>query len=49
VGFAGLTVASQGDVGEGLFVPQVLERRNHVGLEVIPTETKLLLITLSHF
>ena len=39
----------QGDVGEGLFVSEVLERRDHVGLEVVPAEAKLLLITLGHF
>jgi len=48
VGFAGLAVAGQGHVGEGLLVPQVLEGRHHVGLEVIPTQAKLLLVTLSH-
>jgi len=43
VSLARLTVASQGDVGEGFLVPEVLERRDHVGLEVVPAETKLLL------
>jgi len=48
VGLARLAVAGQGDVGEGLLVPQVLEGGHHVGLEVIPAEAKLLLIALSH-
>ena len=38
----------QGDVGEGLFVSEVLERRDHVGLEVVPAEAELLLF-LGHF
>jgi len=45
VGLAGLSVAGEGHVGEGLLVAQVLERRDHVGLEVIPAEAKLLLVT----
>ena len=46
---ARLSVAGEGHVREGLLVPQVLERRDHVGLEIIPTETELLLVALSHF
>ena len=45
---AGLSVAGQGHVSEGLLVPQVLERRDHVGLEVVPTEAELLLVTGGH-
>ena len=48
VGLAGLSVARQGDVGEGLFVPEVLERRDHVGLEVVPPKAELLLVSLRH-
>ena len=49
VGFAGLAVTGQCHVGKRLLVPQVLEWGDHVGLEVIPSETKLLLVTLCHF
>merc|ERR1711862_522819 len=45
VGLAGLSVAGEGHVGEGLLVAKVLERRDHVGLEVVPAEAKLLLVT----
>ena len=48
MGLASLTVAGQGHIGEGFFVSQMLEGGDHVGLEVIPSETKLLLIALSH-
>ena len=48
VGLAGLSVAGEGDVGEGLLVPQVLEARHHVGLEVVPAEAELLLVALGH-
>ena len=44
---AGLAVAGEGDVGEGLLVAEVLERRDHVGLEVVPSKAELLLIV--HF
>ncbi len=44
VGLARLAVAGQGHVGEGLLVAQVLERRDHVGLEVVPAEAELLLV-----
>ena len=39
-----LAVAGQGHVAEGLLVPQVLEAGDHVGLEIVPTETELLLL-----
>ena len=38
-----LTFGGDGDVTEGLLVSEVLERGHHVGLEVIPTETELLI------
>ena len=49
VGFAGLTVAGKSDICERFFIPQMFEGWNHVRLEIIPAETKLLLIALSHF
>ncbi len=42
---ARLAVTGQGDVGERLLVAQVLERRHHVRLEVIPAEAKLLILS----
>jgi len=45
VGLAGLPVTGQGHVCERLLVPEVLERRDHVGLEIVPAEAKLLLVT----
>ena len=44
VRLAALPVAGDRHVGERLLVPQVLEAGDHVGLEVIPPKTKLLLI-----
>jgi len=44
VGLTSLSVASQGDVSERLLVPEVFEGRHHVGLEVVPSQAKLLLI-----
>ena len=44
MGLAGLSVAGQGHVREGLLVPEVLERGDHVGLEVIPPQAELLLV-----
>lgn len=44
VGLARLSVAGEGHVGEGFLVAQVLERGDHVGLEIIPAEAELLLI-----
>ena len=49
VSLARLSIASQRDVCKGLLVAEVLEGGDHVGLEVIPTKAKLLLVTLSHF
>lgn len=40
-----LSVAGQRHIREALLVPQMLERRYHVGLEVVPFEKKLLLLT----
>ena len=48
VRLAGLAVAGEGDVGEGLFVAEVLERRDHVGLEVVPSQAELLLVAGRH-
>ena len=48
VGFTGLAITSQCHIGKRLFIPQVLEGWDHIGLEIIPTETKLLLVTLGH-
>ena len=45
---AGLSVAGEGDVGKGLFVAEVLERRDHVGLEVVPSQAELLLVAGRH-
>ena len=45
---AGLSVAGEGDVGEGLLVAKVLERRDHVGLEVVPPQAELLLVARRH-
>ena len=39
-----LAVAGQGHVAEGLLVPQVLKAGDHVGLEIIPAEAKLLVV-----
>jgi len=44
VRLARLAVAGQRHVGEALLVAQVLEGTDHVGLEVIPAEAKLLLV-----
>ena len=45
---AGLAVAGEGDVSEGLFVAEVLDRRDHVGLEVVPPQAELLLVAGRH-
>ena len=39
-----LPLSGDGHVAEGLLVPQMLEGGDHVGLEVVPAETKLLII-----
>merc|ERR1719445_942256 len=44
VGLTSLSVAGQGDVSERLLVSEVFEGRHHVGLEVVPSQAKLLLI-----
>ena len=44
VRLAALPVAGQGHVAERLLVPQVLEGGDHVGLEIVPAETKLLFL-----
>ena len=43
-----LTITSKGHICEGLFIPQMFERGHHVRLEVIPSETKLLLVIHSN-
>jgi hypothetical protein len=43
--FARLSIARERDVREGLLVAQVLEGRDHVGLEVVPSQTELLLVS----
>ena len=40
-----LTFGGDGDVTEGLLVSEVLERGHHVGLEVIPPKTELLIVS----
>ena len=37
-----LAFGGDGDVTERLLVPQVFEGRHHVGLEIVPAETELL-------
>ena len=39
-----LALSGDGHVAEGLLVPQVLEGGHHVGLEVVPSQTELLLV-----
>ena len=39
-----LSLADDGDVTEGVVVPQVLEVIDHGRLEIVPAKTKLLLI-----
>ena len=41
---AALTIRRNRHICERLLVPEVLEAGDHVGLEVIPPKTKLLLI-----
>ena len=45
--FGALTVTGNRYVSEGLLVPQVFERSDHIGLEIVPPKTELLLIV--HF
>ena len=40
-------LGGNGDVAEALLISQVLERGDHVGLEVVPAEAELLVV--SHF
>ena len=42
-----LALSGDGHVAEGLLISEVLEGRHHVGLEVVPSQTKLLLVV--HF
>ena len=47
VSLAALAVAGDGHVAEGLLISEVLEGGHHVGLEVVPSQTELLLVV--HF
>jgi len=40
-----LTLGSNGDIAETFFIPQVFEGCNHVGLEVVPSEAELLVVS----
>jgi len=44
VSFGALTVTCDGDVSERFLIPEVLEAGDHVGLEVVPSQAKLLLV-----
>jgi len=44
VRLAALPVTCDGHVSERLFIPEMFEGGDHVGLEVVPSETELLLI-----
>ena len=44
VSLAALAIAGNRHVTEGLLIPQVLEGGHHVGLEVVPSQTELLLV-----
>jgi len=44
VGLGVLSLGGDGDVTEGLLVSQMLEGSHHVGLEVVPSQTKLLIV-----
>merc|ERR1712001_33229 len=44
VSLAALTIAGNRHVTEGLLIPQVFEGGHHVGLEVVPSQTELLLV-----
>ena len=37
-------LSCDGDVAEALFIPEVFEGGDHVGLEVVPAEAELLII-----
>ena len=39
-----LALSGDGDVTERLLIPQVFEGGHHVGLEVVPSQTELLLV-----
>ena len=41
-------LGGDGDITKALLVPEVFEGGDHVGLEVVPPEAKLLSITGSH-
>ena len=47
MGLGVLTLGGDGYVAEGLFVSEVFEGGHHVGLEIIPAETELLVALIS--
>ena len=47
MGLGVLTLGGDGHVAEGLLVSEVFEGGHHVGLEIIPTETELLVALIS--
>ena len=49
VSFGALAVTGESYVTKRLFIPQMFEGGHHVGLEIIPAETKLLLIIHDSF
>ena len=48
MGLCVLPLSGNGDVTEGLVVAEILEGGDHVGLEIVPAEAKLLGISRSH-
>ena len=48
MGLGVLPLGGNGDIAEGLVTAEVLERVDHVGLEIIPAEAELLSISISH-
>ena len=48
VGLGVLALGGDSHVAEGFLIPQMLEGGHHVSLEVVPAETELLSICISH-
>ena len=44
MGLGVLALGGDGDVTEALLVPEVFEGGDHVGLEVVPSQTELLVV-----
>jgi len=44
VGLSALTVTSNGNICKRLLISEVFKAGNHVGLEIVPSQTKLLLV-----